>query len=252
MSESTRRLARVVGMSIQGRMVDLRDLRVGGEAGGDRARVLALAAHPQGERLQATVGEPGLEGAEHAPDELALMFQRAIVGRTRGDDAGGQVAVPGEVLGRAVDHEVGAQLERTLENGVPKVLSTIRARPRGARISGIARYVGDAQERVGDGLDDDGAGLELGDLLLHRPEVVGVHETRLDAVRAEDLHQQRRRRAVELLRREDRGPARSSAAASAACMAAIPEANANALDLAASGASSETSASSKARTVGLS
>jgi hypothetical protein len=61
----------MVGMRFQGRMVDLRHLRVGGEAGRDLTRVLALAAHAQGERLETAVGEPGLEGPEHAPDELA-------------------------------------------------------------------------------------------------------------------------------------------------------------------------------------
>src|SRR5919112_4784795 len=61
---------RVVGVGLQRRMVDLRHLRVDGEAGRDGARVLALAAHPQGQRLEAAVREPGLEGTEHAPDEL--------------------------------------------------------------------------------------------------------------------------------------------------------------------------------------
>jgi len=61
---------RVVGVGLQRRMVDLRHLRMDGEAGRDGARVLALAAHPQGQRLEAAVREPGLEGTEHAPDEL--------------------------------------------------------------------------------------------------------------------------------------------------------------------------------------
>ena len=52
-------------------MVDLRYFWMAVEAACYLARVLALAAHPEGERLEATVGEPGLEGAEHAPDELA-------------------------------------------------------------------------------------------------------------------------------------------------------------------------------------
>jgi hypothetical protein len=42
-----------------------------GEAGCDPARVLALAAHAQGQSLQAAVREPGLEGTQHATDELA-------------------------------------------------------------------------------------------------------------------------------------------------------------------------------------
>ena len=125
------------------------------------------------------MAEPGLEGAEHAPDELAQLFQGVGVGRARRDHARGQVAVPGEVLGRAVDHDVGAEVEWSLEERGAEGVVHDQGRPCGAGYLRDRRYVGDAQQRVGDGLDDDGAGPELGDLLLHRPEVVGVHETRL-------------------------------------------------------------------------
>jgi hypothetical protein len=43
-------------------------------------------------------------------------------------------------------------------------------------------------------------------LLLHRSEVVGINEPDLDPVRAKDVQQERRRRAVELLGRQYGGP----------------------------------------------
>ena len=135
------------------------------------------------------MGEPGLERAQYAADELAQLLDGRRVRRACRDHAGRQVAVSGEVLGRAVDHDVRAEIQGPLEERRAEGVVHDQGRPGGARYLRNARYVRDAQERVGDGLDDDGAGPELGDLLLYRPEVVGVHESRLDAVRAEDLHQ---------------------------------------------------------------
>src|SRR5215210_9392643 len=83
----------VVGVIFEARMVNLRDLRVRGEAGGDLARVLALAGQPERQGLEAAVREPGLEGSQGPADELADRVERPVVGRPRDDGPGGQVAV---------------------------------------------------------------------------------------------------------------------------------------------------------------
>src|SRR5215216_7901087 len=96
-------------------MVDLRHLRMGAEVGCDLARVLALAVHAQGQRLQAAVREPGLERTKHATDELAYLFYRCCVRRTGDHRAGREVPVSRQVLGRAVDDYVRAELQGPLE-----------------------------------------------------------------------------------------------------------------------------------------
>ena len=103
------------------------------------------------------VGEPGLEGAKSAADALPVLSALHRDGAGN-DHPGGQVAVAREVLGCAVDYQVRAQLERTLQTGGAEgVVYHERCAAR-ARDLGNARGVGHAQEGVGDGFDDDGAG----------------------------------------------------------------------------------------------
>jgi hypothetical protein len=106
-----------------------------------------------------------------------------------------------------VDDYVRAELQGLLEIWCAKRIVHDQGSPRGAGNLRDLRYVGDAEERVGDGLDDDGAGLEFGDFLLHRSQIIRVDEAGLDAARAEDLDEQRRRRAVELVGGKNRAPA---------------------------------------------
>src|ERR671917_91258 len=198
----------VVRVAGQRRMVNLCDPGVGGEAARYLACVVALAVHAQRECLEAAVREPGLKRTEHTPDEFAYSFDGGVVGRATGDRSGDQVAVAREVFGRAVDDDVRAEIQGPLQAGGAEGVVHDQGGAGGPGYLGDARHVGDAQKRVGDRLYYQGAGLKLGHLLLYRPEVGGVHKAGLDAARAEDLHEQRRRRAVELLRRQDRGAAR--------------------------------------------
>src|SRR5215210_6357192 len=82
----------VVGVIFEARMVNLRDLRVRGEAGGDLARVLALAGQPERQGLEAAVREPGLERPQDVSDGLQDLLQRRIVRCSGDDDPGRQVA----------------------------------------------------------------------------------------------------------------------------------------------------------------
>ena len=72
-----------VRVVLEGRMVDLLDLRVGVEPGGDLPGVHTLAAHPQRQRLESSQGEPGFKGTEHPADELPHLLHRHIVWRLR-------------------------------------------------------------------------------------------------------------------------------------------------------------------------
>src|SRR5215213_3836388 len=118
-------------------MVDLRHLRVGDEAGCDLARVLALTVHAQGQRLQAAMCEPGLERTEHATDELAELFYCCCVRRTGDHRAGREVPMPRQVLGRAVDDYVRAELQGPLEIWCAEGVVHDQGGPRGAGSSEI-------------------------------------------------------------------------------------------------------------------
>ena len=117
----------VAGVPGQPGTDDALHARVRGEPRGDRARVVAVALHPDGERLDAAEHEPAVERPGHGPHVLeeAKRLGGVVVRR---DAPADHVAVAAEVLRRAVDDEVGAELERRWRYGVANVLSTARAR----------------------------------------------------------------------------------------------------------------------------
>ena len=95
---------------------DALDGRVLRQEGRDRARVLAVALHPDRQRLQAAEHEPAVEGPGHGPERLLQELQPLGDGRVvHGDEAADHVRVAAEVLRRRVDDDVGAELERALE-----------------------------------------------------------------------------------------------------------------------------------------
>src|SRR5215203_1255770 len=93
-------------------------------------------------------------GWEARRDAMVRAFSPCRASR---DDAGRQVAVSGEVFGRAVDHYIRAELERALKIGGAEGVVHDQGRPGGAGYLRDLRYVGDAQQRVGDRFDDHSA-----------------------------------------------------------------------------------------------
>ena len=89
---------RVIG---QARVEHLRDVRVILEEGDDGAGVLAVLAHPDGERLQPPEHEPRIERSRHGAERL-LQEAEALGdhGVVRAREAPDDVGVPTEVLGR--------------------------------------------------------------------------------------------------------------------------------------------------------
>ncbi len=80
--------------------------------------------------------QPGLEGAGRRAEQVAAALEHAVELVVVGDDRPHQhVAVPGEVLGRRVHDDVGAQRQRLLEQrrGEGVVDDDVGARPRGRR-----------------------------------------------------------------------------------------------------------------------
>src|SRR6478672_8905612 len=88
------------------------------EPGGDGAAVLIVARHAEVQRLGAAQREPGVEGAGYGTSRIEneLESRREVVVVHDGDTAH-HVRVPVEVLGGGVVDDVGAEIERPLEEG---------------------------------------------------------------------------------------------------------------------------------------
>ena len=102
----------VMGVAGQAGIVDLRDLRVPLEPGGDLERALVLGRDPQRERLDAALQQEARVRVGAAAQVDQLVPHLLDQGRAADHAAGHQVRVAVQVLGRAVDHEVEAQLQR--------------------------------------------------------------------------------------------------------------------------------------------
>ena len=70
---SSSRRERVLRVVWQAGVVDPLDAGLVGKPRGDGQGVVALAGHPQRERLQATMRQPGLVGAEHRAQQLGQV-----------------------------------------------------------------------------------------------------------------------------------------------------------------------------------
>ena len=100
----------------QTRIVDLAHERVAIQVLGDGLRVLAVLAHTHGERLDATQDEPAIERRGDTASRVLVKLHLAVELLVRGQNrAADDVAVPVEVLGRAVDDDVRAEVERLLQ-----------------------------------------------------------------------------------------------------------------------------------------
>ncbi len=117
-------------------------------------RLGALQPDPQG--AYPPEGEPGLPGAGdravQAPVSRECLVQVWIRrdGGTQDD-----VGVPGEVLGDGVDHHVGAEVERTLDERCGERVVHHRDRTVLSRRGEAGRQVRDLQQGVGGGLEPE-------------------------------------------------------------------------------------------------
>ncbi len=87
------------------------------------------------------------------------MLQRPVIGDVRDYDAGGEVAMSGEVLGRAVDDDIRPKPQRALQAGRAEGGVHNQGRAGGVRDLRYARHIGHTQKWVGDCLYNDGPGL---------------------------------------------------------------------------------------------
>ena len=127
-----------------------------GEEGRKRRGVLAAAFDAQPCGAQSSQCQPGVERREIHPEQTwrwrrASRLPRVALSTRRTPPL--HVAVPGEVLGEAVDHQVGAVSERLKEERRGERRVAMSAAP---DVVGRRRHrgdIGEADERVGDHLD---------------------------------------------------------------------------------------------------
>ena len=143
------RCDRVSGVVREPRVEHVGHARVILEERDHGAGVLAVLTHPDGERLEATQHEPGIEragdGAERLLQEPEPFRDRGVV---RGDESADHVGVAAEVLRRRVDDDVRAELERLLEVRRREGVVDHEEGAGGMRRVGCGAEVDDVQQRV--------------------------------------------------------------------------------------------------------
>lgn len=108
----------VLRVRLEARVVYEQDVRGGFEGVGDGGGVLGGFAGAQVERLEAAVGEPGVEGGGDGAD--GVLEERETLVQLRGVEGCGthdHVRVAVDVLCNGVDDDVGAVIERVLDVG---------------------------------------------------------------------------------------------------------------------------------------
>src|SRR4051794_14251380 len=162
----------VAGVVRQPGVVDLLHPLVGSEELDDAFGVVAVALHPDRQRLEAAQGQPGIERAGHrAHGVLVVADLLGEVQVPHDDRSPDHVAVSTGVLGRRVDDDVRAQGQRTLE---VRRREGVVDHEQGAGLVGDVGQggdVGDPEQRVGRRLDPDHL-RPVGDGSAYRVEVV--------------------------------------------------------------------------------
>ena len=177
-------------MRRQAGVEDLRHPRVLVQVAGDGMGVLAVLAHPDGKGLQPAQHQPAVERPRHRAERLLQEEQALGDGRVvRSREAADQVRVTAEVLGRRVDDDVGAELERLLQVRRGEGVVDHDHRAGCVRRLGHGPDVDDVQHRVGRRLEPEDPRA-----LVHVPgrvrvQLLGRHPLELVALRLVDLRE---------------------------------------------------------------
>ena len=164
---------------------------------------------------QAAIGRE--DAADRAAHPVEALAQRRIARR---DDAGEHVGVSGQVLRRALPGEVGAEVERALQERRRERAVAAQQRPSGVRVARGLGDVGQREQRVRRRLDDRerravaGAAEALGvahviAAQLHAEALEDPRREALEAVVA--ARRQRQRRSLSEHRQADARPGRHAA-----------------------------------------
>jgi hypothetical protein len=163
-------------------------LRMAGEEVDHLLGVVAVPVHPDAEGLQAAVGQEAVEGAGHGAHRVLVEGDRLRqVEVSDHDGAADHVAVPTDVLGRRVHHDVGAEGERLLQ--IRRREGVVDDQQRAGLVGDLSEPldVGDGQQRVGRGLDPQDLRLPGPDRGAYRVDVADVGGAVLETPTLRDL-----------------------------------------------------------------
>ena len=186
----------MVGVGLETGVEDALDRLVARKRRGDLQGVGALPLDAQGQRLHPAEEQPAVKWRWHRADrvlvEAQLLLQLVVAGH---HGAANDVAVPADVLGRAVHDDVRAQVQRLLQ--VRRREGVVDAHERATAVRHLAHGVDvdHAEQRVGRRLQPHHAGL-LGHRGLDLVDVARVHGGEAHAVALEDFVEQAERAAV--------------------------------------------------------
>src|ERR1700683_997152 len=197
-------------MRLEPRIVHLRDGGVCGEELRDGKRAVILEAHAQGERLHAALEQEGRVRIEAAAEVIGAMADALDRGCASRHRPGDEIGVAVQVLGGAVQRYVksgrnGQVVDRAGEGVVDDRYQAVCAREFNHRLK-----IGHLEQRIGHGLDVDGARVGA-QLLGPRIAPVGIDEIVADAESSELAGEKVMRAAVQAVLRQQVIPGRQKA-----------------------------------------
>ena len=183
--------------------VDALDARMRHERFRDLLRVHRVPFHPELQRLETAQRQPAIERARHAAQCILQKPDRLEHRRvSRNHRALNQIRVSRQVLRHAVQHEVGAQIERLLKVRRREGVVDNDERAFGVRELRDRADVIHEQPRVGRRLEPHERRLRA-DHALDRGEIAEVHVLHDAADRLEHFVEHAERAAVHILRHDD-------------------------------------------------
>ena len=136
-----------------------RDRGVGGQVLGDGLGVGGVGAHAHGQGLDAAQGEPAIEGPEDGADGVLVELESRVKIVAIGDHGAAQdVGMAAEILGHAVDDDIGAQGQRLLQDGGGEGVIDDQEGADGLGDGGNGGDIDQFQHRVGGRLDPEHPG----------------------------------------------------------------------------------------------
>ena len=157
-----------------------------GQEVGHTRGILAMGAHAQVQRLQAFQVQPGVEGADRragVADEGLQVIVQEVLAAQHHSAQGSALAV--DVFGRGMDHDMGAELHRSLQDGRGEGVVYRQQRSAFLGDPGHRLQVDDRKRRIGRGLQEQ----QLGVGPHGRPplvDVFAVHQGKGDAEARQD------------------------------------------------------------------
>ena len=123
----------------------------------------AMALHADRQGFDTPQDQPRIERARNSPGGILVKGDRLKQVSAAGDRAANDVGVPRKVFGRAVNYQVGAELDRPLQvGGGKRIIHSQQGTPI-MRKRGERGDINDLEQRVGRSFDPEELGVRAQD-----------------------------------------------------------------------------------------